>query len=271
MVKKIGLILLTLTLGGGAFLLYNWRQATQLPNWYIPSADLPIEHPDPETLQAKKKRLVSRPNTEITDQTVEEQAKPLANQPVETDRAVGVQANPLTNQPVETDQAVDNPANPVENQPVEVELTAEEFNTLVAAEPTVQKVLQLTKGFNTTIEDGVVESGFVINLSNLPMENLDSQEQEVLQQVMQIFPGLETQDFYIGIEGQPRIEQGQLRWDETTQFKVGGLSFSLNDVAQQLGLSPEQLQQLISLELGEVNPGNAELPEQRVLIRGAAD
>ena len=235
MVKKIGWIFLTLIFGGGAFLLYYWRQATHLPNWYAPSADLPSELQDAETIDAEKEVLVSRIRTDIAEQAVVDQA------------------------------------NPLENQPAEVELTAEEFNTLVAAEPIAQKVLPLTKGFNTTIDDDVLESGFVINLANLPVENLDRQGQAVLQQVMQTLPGLENQDLYIGIEGRPRIEQGQLRWDENTRFKVGGLSLSLDDVAQQLGLSPEQLQQLISLELGDLNLSDVELSEQSVLIRGAAD
>ena len=233
--KKIGWILLALILGGGAFLLYYWRQATKLPNWYAPTADLSVELKDSKTIDAEKEVLVSRIESEIADQALVDQADPL------------------------------------ENQPVEVELTAEEFNTIVSAEPTAQKVLQLTKGFNTTIEDGVLESGFVINLADLPVESLNRQGQAVLQQVMQTLPGLENQDLYIGIEGQPRIEQGQLRWDENTRFKVGGLSLSLNDVAQQLGLSPEQLQQLISLELAELDLSDVELSEQSVLIRGVAE
>ena len=244
--KKLFFMLLLLFFGGFALLSYYWRQLTQLPTWYTPSApsvNLNFELQDQGPAKDAKDALIGRIETEMVQQSAVEYSNPPENPP----------------------------ENLPENLPVEVELTAEEFNTLVAAEPTAREILQFAKGFNTTIDDGALESGIVINLTDVSTENLDPQRQEILQQVIQTFPGLENRDVYIGIEGQPKIEDGQLQWDQNTQIKVGDLSLSLEAAAQQLGLSLEGLQQLISLELGSLNISDIELTEQGFLIRGVVD
>ena len=250
MVKKIWFMLLVMFLGGGALLVYYWRQLTRLPTWYAPtspSATLNFEPPDPGSAKAAKDELISRIETEIVRQSTVEQLNSPGNSPGNS------------------------PDNSPENPPVEVELTAEEFNTWVAAESTAREVLQFAKGFNTTINNGALESGMVINLSDIPTENLTPQRQAILDQVIQTFPGLENRDVYIGIEGQPRIEAGQLHWERNTQIKVGDLSLPLEAAAQQLGLPAERLQQLINLELGSLNISDLELTEQGVLVRGVVD
>ena len=212
MVKKIGFMLLILFLGGSALLIYYWRQLTRLPTWYAsaPSERLNFEPPDQKAAEEAKDALIRRIKTEKVQQST-----------VETSRS---------------------PEHPPEHPPIEVELTAEEFNTLVATDSTARAFLQFAKGFKTTIDDGKLESGIVINLADVPTENLDEQRQAILHQAIQTFPGLDDQDVYLGIEGQPRVEDGQLQWDQNTHIKVGGLSLSLGETAHQLGLSPEELQ-----------------------------
>ena len=254
MAKKIGLMLLTLGLAASALLLYYWRQATQLPAGYAPTAPsthLPSTH---------------LPSTHLNERLASERAETAK---AEWDSLIETEI--AAQSTVENNLSQNQPDNQPDNQPVEVELTPEEFNTLVATELTARESLQFTKGVNTTIDQGVLESGVVINLADIPTETLDQQRQEILQQVIKTFPVLENHDVYIGIAGRPSIEQGQLQWDQNTRFKIGGLSLSLETAAQQLGLSPAELQQLISWELESLNISHMEVTEAGVLIRGVLD
>lgn len=132
-----------------------------------------------------------------------------------------------------------------------VELNSQQVNQLVAEaiarSPEGQALLQ--NGFSTTIEDGQIKGGVVVNLSELPTDGLTEQERAALDRVLAFVPALGRRGVYLGIEGNPTVRNGKLQFDENMTVKVGNLSLPASVVASQLGLSLTKLEARINAEL----------------------
>jgi len=228
----IALCLLLGTVGGFAF--YFWQRATRLPDWYTANSTVEPINPQIVAQEAEAQRQVV---TKKVDQVVR-------------------QANA--------------------GESVAVELDQKELNGLVQSEVNRSvkklKVAKAVEGVNTSIRNETLETGAVINLNKLSETSLSSQEKEALTRVLQAFPALGDRPIYVGIEGKPRVENGQLVLDESTRIRLGELSFSLPEVAERLGISPAELQERINvnLQLGDMQVKDVELQGDRLLIRGAA-
>jgi hypothetical protein len=132
-----------------------------------------------------------------------------------------------------------------------VELDGPQVNQIVAAAiaqtPEGQELLQ--NGFSTTVEDGKIKGGVVVNLSELPTDSMTEQERAALDRVLAFVPALGRRGVYLGIEGSPTVQDGKLRLDENMTVKVGNLSLPLSVVASQLGLSLAELEERINAEV----------------------
>jgi hypothetical protein len=132
-----------------------------------------------------------------------------------------------------------------------VELNSQQVNQLVAEaiaqSPEGQALLQ--NGFSTTIEDGQIKGGVVVNLSELPTDGLTEQERAALDRVLAFVPALGRRGVYLGIEGNPTVRNGKLQFDKNMTVKVGNLSLPASVVASQLGLSLTELEARINAEL----------------------
>lgn len=130
--------------------------------------------------------------------------------------------------------------------PLTLTLSEQEVNQVVmgaiAQEPEMAQFLKATKGINTSLKDEQIESGMVVNLSNLPPGALPPQGQQALTQLTDKFPILANRDIYVGIKGSPRIEAGRLVLDDNTMVTIGRFQLPLSELANQLGLSKEQLE-----------------------------
>lgn len=164
---------------------------------------------------------------------------------------------------------------PAADGTVEVELTGAELNDLLASQVAsvveAQNLTPAVKGISTTIADGKIASGAVINLSAVRDKTLNSPGQPILEEITKVLPGLTDREVYVGVEGTPAIETGQLKL-ANTRIRVGNLRFSLADVAQRLGTSEAELQQQLDrqLPLDQLGIQKVELTDDRVQIRGTA-
>lgn len=133
---------------------------------------------------------------------------------------------------------------------LEVTLNETDFNQVVvsalADRPQTAPLLEHAKGVNTSIERDRIESGLVMNLSEIPTEALPDQGQQALTQLTETFPMLAGRDIYVGIEGSPRIVDGELHFDEDALVKVGQFSIPLREVADRFGLSQIELERQLS-------------------------
>jgi hypothetical protein len=157
---------------------------------------------------------------------------------------------------------------------VEGNLDSTEFNQLlmgaIADDSAYRPLLETAKGFNTSIEGDRLKTGAVVNLADLSAQ-LQPQQQEVLQRLTEQFPDLVNRDVYVGIEGQPVVENNQLQLDDSTVVQIGELQMPLSQVASQLGISEAQLRDLsVGLAIGDINIEDIEFADNQALIRGRA-
>lgn len=153
-----------------------------------------------------------------------------------------------------------------------VELDGSQVNQIVTAaiaqSPEGQALLQ--NGFSTTVEDGKIKGGVVVNLSELPTEGLTEQERAMLDRVLAFVPTLGRRGVYLGIEGSPTVQNGKLQLDESMTVKVGNLSLPASVVASQLGLSLEEVESRINAEVAArgIDLQEVRVEGDRLIING---
>jgi hypothetical protein len=131
------------------------------------------------------------------------------------------------------------------------------------------RLTEAVRSVNSTIRNGQIESGAVIDLSNVPVDRLDATEREVLALVRQTFPALADREIYVGIEGKPTVINGKLQFDDNLRIKIGNLSLTAVDVAEKLGVSPAELWQELDRELGNLQVKDVQVSGNLIRLRGA--
>lgn len=159
--------------------------------------------------------------------------------------------------------------------PNNVVISAGELNRMVtdaiASQPAAAPILNAARGVNTSIEDGRIESGMVMNLSEIPLEALPSEGRQAVEQLTQTFPFLANREVYLGVEGSPAVVDGALSLDDT-HIKVGQLSLPIASVAKQLGLSQAEIEQQLDAVLAQqgLTPDDVQIVDGQLVIRGVA-
>ena len=236
--KRYWLILtLVLVASPIAALAYYWNTATKLPSWYTSKSQTP--------------------QTAVVNDTATIQQINLKPQPTIQDKiaAIKQQGN---------------------QKNVEINLTEADLNDLVISEVVKKtgnkKLPEAVKGINTTIQNGKIESGAVVNISQIPTAKLPKKERSAITKLTKTFPFLENQEVYVAVAGKPSVKNGQIQFDDHAQIKVGNLSFTVAEISQKLGIPKEQLEKRINLELklGTVKVEDIELLDQQALIKGSS-
>jgi hypothetical protein len=228
--KKIGLGLVLILGIGCATVYYFWHQATKLPDWYADQSAQSLASADLPANAAK------------VDQKIKS----------ETQRS---RASGRTNN-------------------VEVQLSGEEINQLMVA-----KLAQKTgtaqlptaiKAVNTQINGDRLKTGAVIDLAALPTSDLDPQEKAWIDEINQKFPTLANRKIYVGIEGKPQVDEGQLIFDNSMKVQLGELSFTLTELAERLEVPEAKLQEKLDLKLkvGDLNVQQIEVQGGKAVFKG---
>lgn len=261
--KKVSLIILSLSIGVVGFVYYQWKQFTNLPEWYTQQAQASgnlIQFKNPEQVKEAKTQLEGKIDAYLASKE---------NQPI---REEPKNDSPFNTQPIIGSAGAAQSPDP---DSVEINLDENEFNTLVVSNIVENAhsspLLESAEGFNTTIKNGEVEAGFVLNVSQIPTDKLAAGERDVFDRAIQTFPFMENRQVYLAVEGKPSLEQGTLKFDDSTKVKVGNLSMTIAELSQKLGIPKEQLKQKIDLELhlGRLKINDIKFDGNRALIRGA--
>jgi hypothetical protein len=123
------------------------------------------------------------------------------------------------------------------------------------------------RSVNSRIHNGQIESGAVINLEQVPTEQLSPTERELLTTLRQTLPALANREVYVGIEGKPTVVNGQLQFDDSLRIKIGNFSLTAAAAAQKLGLSPAELGQVINQELQNLQLKEVEISDNQIRLR----
>lgn len=236
MLKKISLFLLFFAVGGFALGYYYWKQFVQVPQWYAEqqlsssSSSDAIASPSLVDLQAKKAKVMQNVEQQIDQQS--------------------------------------------DRSKVEVQFDRQDLNDLIvtsiAENPQGQKLLQATRGIQTNIDPDKLEIGAIVNPQALSDTALKKSEKAALGRVMQEFPGLSDREVYIGIESQPRIENGRIQIDDNARIKVGNLSFTVREISDKLGISPDKVLEKINQNLDFIDASEVQLEEDGLRVKGSA-
>lgn len=163
-------------------------------------------------------------------------------------------------------------AKPQANGTHELYLTDKDVNAIaITGIGTLAKHTPLTaaiESVNSTIQDGRIESGAVINLADVSLSSLNPTERNLVSQLKAQFPGLVNREIYVGIEGRPIVQNGQLQFDDSLRIKIGNLSLTAADAAQRLGLSEATLQKVLHQELGTLQIEDVQVIDDQVRLRG---
>jgi hypothetical protein len=249
---------------------YYWRQATQLPEWYSTQSSTA-----PNTLNFSNTSELRAARTRVQEKI---EASIVNSQAVVPERSLPV--NSYTSSSNNSLSQVSSEASDrklAKQKNVEVELSDREVNELamnaIAERAGQSQVLATVPSLHTNIKDGVLESGTVVNLADVPKNQLAESEAATLGKVLKTFPFLENKEIYVGIVGKPQIENGQLKWDNNTKIKLGNLSLSLSELSQRLNIPQDKLEEKLnlSLPLGRLKANDMELTENKVLLRGSVD
>lgn len=234
-------------IGGVAF--YYWQQATKLPDWYAAN----------QSMSANQTDQTNVPNS-LASQSITE-----PNQGKSGDRAQT--KTPQSTQPSALAKPSESRASlaTAEKQPSKTtsrqnEL-AQRFTTEVTRKIESRKLGSALKGANTTMQNGKVESGAVVNFGDISPNQLPPDERAFFSKLIAAFPELSRQNFYIGVEGKPVVKGGQVQLDDNIRIKLGNLSFTPAQLSERLGIPEDQIRQQLKLQ---VQMGNLKVEELRV-------
>ena len=161
---------------------------------------------------------------------------------------------------------------PVNAAPGDVVISSGELNQMVTdaiASKPYAPLLDVAKGVNTSIEKGRIESGLVMNLSELPLESLPVEGQQAVEQLTHKFPMLANRDVYIGLEGRPEVVDGALSLDDT-HLKIGQMKLPIGSIASQLGLSQAEIEGQLGALLQQqgIAPEAVQVVDGQLVIKG---
>ena len=129
-------------------------------------------------------------------------------------------------------------------------------NLVIAKLATSQPNKQLptaVKGVKTNIKDGKIHIGALVNLGQLAANGSPGSQTAALTKLTDKLTFLKDRDVFVGIVGTPIVDGSKVKFSEDTEIKVGGMNFTISQLADNLGVSPDKIQQMIDLQLQQKN------------------
>jgi hypothetical protein len=218
MLKTIFKLLVVVSIAGGGGLYYVWQEATKLPDDY------------------RKEAAESKPGTPA----------PIL-QPSQITARAAVSKQKIV-APIEQAKV---------GQKIDVKLSDRDLNNLVIAKlATSQPNKQLptgVKGVKTNIKDGKIHIGALVNLGQLAANGTPGSQTAALTKLTDKLTFLKDRYVFVGIVGTPIVDGSKVKFSEDTEIKVGGMNFTISQLADNLGVSPDKIQQMIDLQLQQKN------------------
>ncbi len=256
-IRKFFLIFFLFTCAGGVCLYYYWLQATKLPEWYSSKSGnqrKQVELVDRSEIIAAKSRLKAKIDANVAESQESEHNSPQSVLSVASDNSV--KANPKN---------------------VEIGFSDREFNDMMLVELSEkmdksQDIANLPH-VHTTIKEGKIETGTVVNLSQLPISQTNSKQQAAVEKALTKLPFAKDQNVYVGLSGKPTIENGKLTLGNNPEVKIGNLSFTVAELANKLGVPQEKLAQKlnIAVEMGQLKVNDMEVKDNQLVLKGSVN
>ncbi len=234
--KKVLFIFLLIIIAAGALLYYLWSQATSLPEWYKTGSLRPEE------------------GSIIT------YGQGLGDIRGQLERKMEGQIRKT----------------PAGSRQVEIRLNERDTNRLIASLITENaekyRYLKAIKASKTSIRDGNLDLGFVINASDIIEDKEHKHVKEIGPRIVDIPGFVKGREFYAGFSGKFGFKNGRLILDENGKIRIGKLDFSLSSAMKRLGIPEEALMEAIrDLRLGKLKINNIQAVKDTLLLKGSLD
>jgi hypothetical protein len=142
-------------------------------------------------------------------------------------------------------------------QKVNVKLNGRDLNNLVvdklATSGSTKQVPVGITGIKTNIQDGKIYTGAMVNLDELVRNSQPGNQTAALSKLANKLTFLKDRNIYIGIVGKPIIAGDRVKFAPDSQIKIGNMNFTIAQLAQDLGVSPEKIQQTLDLHVQQQN------------------
>jgi hypothetical protein len=218
MLKTLFRSLAVVLLAGGGGIYYVWQEAIKLPDDYLK-----------ETTQSKPEIPV--PPLQLSQIT--------ARAAVSKQKIVA---------PIEQAKV---------GQKIDVKLSDRDLNNLVIAKLAIsqpnKQVPTGVRGVKTNIKDGKIHIGALVNLGQLAASGTPGSQTAALTKLTDKLTFLKDRDVFVGIVGTPIVDGSKVKFSEDTEIKVGGMNLTISQLADNLGISPDRIQQMIDLQLQQKN------------------
>lgn len=162
-----------------------------------------------------------------------------------------------------------------ENGQIAVALDELQLNQLVNEallnQPQVAQIFAHARSLSTHLDRDRIETGAVLNLSDIPLDVLPVELQTALTQLTSAAPMLAERDIYIGIIARPQVQDGKIHLDQDLQLKLGQFTLPVADAAGHLGLSTRDLEQRLNglLDQQGFTLDAIEILDEQLVITGA--
>jgi hypothetical protein len=151
-----------------------------------------------------------------------------------------------------------------------IQLDSEDINQILSQKISENtqyiKLLRSAKSIKAHLENNTLEIGGVFNPSEIPEENLDETQKVILEKTLQTFPQLKNVDIYVGLVGQPKMENDRLSFDKDSKLKVGKLTLPVNELAPRFGISTEELRQYLDRQIAKLNIQGIKLDGDKITV-----
>ena len=144
------------------------------------------------------------------------------------------------------------------------------FASLITENAEKYEYLKAIKASKTSIREGNLDFGVVVNTSDIFDDRPDEEAKETAPRVINIPGFLKDREIYLGLLGKHGLKNGRLKLDENGKIRIGTLTFSISDALKRLGVSEERLKRTISeLELGKLKISDIETARNTLLLKGS--
>ena len=224
--KKILLALLAVVVVGAGVVIYYFRQATALPEWYEedPTA---FEEGDTEGSPPAEWIALNDEGEEIEEvEWPEVEAEMGAESPAATPEAPAPNAGKKRRR-----------------------RRAKKHELRGFHRRSGKRNKGVVRASRAVVEGDKLEAGVVLDLSRLPKDDLVERDRKLYDRAIKNFPGLSRRNVYVGIEDHPATENGMLRLGDDPKVRIGNLRYSLSGAAKRLGMTPAELRRELDREI----------------------
>ena len=156
-------------------------------------------------------------------------------------------------------------------QEVKLELSSEEINELIKLillkELGNQHPEGLPDGIQAKIENNKLEIGGIVNLATLAQLEMKPHYKAIIEKLVSTFPQFANKDIYLGVYGDPLLNDGKVSLSPESLFKVGNLSFTKGDISQVTGFSEAKVQQKLAVKLRSITVKELSIKQDKLNIR----